>query len=222
MCGRFSLGIDDPSRLAKQLRAEFLDEHRRRYRARYNVAPTNEHWLLLSDAGKRRLAPATWGFASTTGRFLINARVETASSKPAFRDAWSRRRCIVPADGFYEWTGPARKRQPVWFHPEEGDLLLLAGLYEEARSRDGDATRRFVILTRDADEVVAPIHDRMPVILSPAEIDAWLASPPDAPPLPAKLPLAATYVSQRVNSTANDDPSCIEPAPPPKEQLTLL
>lgn len=217
MCGRISLGASSVGDVAAHFDASFAPEDAALYRPRFNLAPTQRHFVVQRESEARRLAPATWGFPSTTGRFLINARIESAHSRPAFRDAWKERRCIVPADGFYEWTGRARERRPIRFHPPEG-LLALAGLYQPP-AREGEPPR-FVVLTTAANEDVAPVHDRMPVLLSPEEIGPWLACEHEPGPIPPGS-LLATPVSPRVNSVRNDDPSLIEPAPPPA-QLDLF
>lgn len=221
MCGRYSLGVPSATDLATMLRARVRHEHEAIYKPRYNVAPTQLTWIVRDEEGTPTLAPASWGFASTTGKFLINARSETAAKKPAFRGAWKQRRCVVPTDGFFEWKGPPKDRRPLWFHPSAGGLLLLAGIYEDGPDP------RFVILTTAANELVAPVHDRMPAILSSEEVDAWLSAPPSEPLASAPEGiLVATPVSPRVNSVANDDPDCLAPPPPdePKTggQLRLL
>jgi len=222
MCGRYSLGVPSATDLATMLRARVRPEHESLYKPRYNVAPTQLTWIVREEEGTPTLAPATWGFASTTGKFLINARSESAAKMPAFRGAWKQRRCVVPTDGFFEWKGPPKDRKPLWYHPAEGGLLLLAGLWEEA-----PAEPRFVILTTAANDLVAPVHERMPAVLTADEAAAWLSAPPDAPlaSAPADL-LVATPVSPRVNSVVNDDPDCLAPPPPeepkPGGQLRLL
>lgn len=222
MCGRYSLGVPSATDLASMLRARIRPEHEALYKPRYNVAPTQLTWIVREEEGRATLAPATWGFASTTGQFLINARSETAAKKPAFKDAWKRRRCVVPTDGFFEWKGPPKDRRPIWFHPSAGGLLLLAGLYEETA-----ADPRFVILTTSANDIVKPVHDRMPAVLSAEAMQRWLEAPPDEPLTPAAADLlTGTAVSPRVNSVANDDPDCLAPPPPdepkPGGQLRLL
>lgn len=217
MCGRISLGESTVDDVASHFGARFEPDHAALYRPRYNLAPTQRHFILQGQRGERRLVPSTWGFPSTTGRFLINGRVEAAQRRPAFREAWRERRCVVPACGFYEWTGRARQRRPLRFHPAQG-LLALAGLFEPPD--EGREWPRFVVLTTAANEDVAPIHDRMPVLLSPEAIDPWLAGELEPDPSPAGT-LIATPVSPRVNAVRNDDPSLIEPAPPP-DQLSLF
>ncbi|MHB8684583.1 MAG: SOS response-associated peptidase [Dehalococcoidia bacterium] len=235
MCGRFTLTTKDFRQLAAQLGASPALEDEARYRPRYNIAPTDDHWILRTKQEQRQLLPARWGLvnswaADASGAFKqINARAETAVKRAAFRDAFLHRRCVVPADGFFEWLGAKDARRPIWFHNPHGDLLLFAGLYESWRNPQTAAWQRtFTILTTAANDVVAPVHDRMPVILPPDRADDWLfvpAADPAAqagklgallqPAAPALL--AAIEVSRRVNSVANDDPACLAPAdgPPP-------
>lgn len=228
MCGRFTLTKKDFRELARMLDAETADGLADRYRSRYNIAPTDEHWIVRTKFERRELLPARWGLVNSWapdmkgGARQINARSETALTRPAFRDAFERRRCIVPADGFFEWEGTKEARRPIWYHPpDDGALLLFAGLYETWRDpKTAEAHRTFTILTTTANNVVAPVHDRMPVILPPDAIDEWLHVPPrTAAAYAAKLKahlrpapegtLVATEVSRRVNSVANDDPECL-------------
>ena len=229
MCGRFTLTTKDFDAMATQLGAAVLQEHAERYRPRYNVAPTDEHWILRTKQEQRQLLPARWGLvnswaADAKGAFKqINARAETAMKRSAFREAYVRRRCAVPADGFFEWMGQKDARRPIWFHDPKGEMLLFAGLYESWRDPASAAWHRtFTILTVPANEVVAPVHDRMPVILPAGAVDDWLYVPPsNAEAQAARVatllaPAAAdvlvpTPVSSRVNSVANDDPGCLEP-----------
>lgn len=233
MCGRFTLTETDFDALAEALGvatapdSEAWAARAAQYRPRYNVAPTNEHWVLRVKEGERELVPATWGLVNswakdTSGAFRqINARSETAKTRPAFRDAFERRRCVVPADGFFEWVGPKSARKPLWFHAPDGGLLRLAGLYESWRDPKTDAWRRtFTILTTAANDVVAVAHDRMPVILAANDVGPWLHGGSEALLHPAPSDwIVATPVSPRVNSVKNDDPECLEPAPLPVEDL---
>jgi putative SOS response-associated peptidase YedK len=224
--------------LATSLDAQARPEDVPLYRPRYNIAPTDQHWILRQKYEQRQLLPAKWGLVNSWATDAksafkqINARAETAPVRPAFRDAYEQRRCVVPADGFFEWTGTKEVRQPIWFHAPHDDLLQFAGLYEYWHDPKTAAWQRtFTILTTAANEVVAPVHDRMPVILPPEHADEWLFVPPDeharrayASELRSLLRpadagvLVATEVSRRVNSVANDDPACLipegrEPAP---------
>lgn len=190
------------------------------YRARYNVAPTDVHPVLRLAQGQRRLSPARWGFPPPPGRraTLMNVRAETLRPLLAGRPAGGflrtlegplrEGRCLVPADGFFEWKAGA----PIWFHRPDGRLLLFAGLYLDGA---------FTILTTTPNALVAEVHDRMPVILSPDEAEAWLLAPAERllHPAPDGV-LAARPVSSRVSSVRHDDPSCLDP--PVAAQLSLF
>ena len=228
MCGRFTLTTGDREWLARQLGvpADALDADR--WRPRYNIAPTDLHWVLRLRREDRELLGARWGLAQRgdpAGRRRpapINARSESAARAPAYRRAFARRRCAVPADGFFEWSGPARARRPHWFRRPDGGLLLFAGLYDlpqppgGGRAPAGGAT--FTILTTAANRTVAAVHDRMPAILPEERVDDWLFEGEDdlarlealLAPAPDDL-LVATPVSRRVNSVRHDDPACVEP-----------
>jgi putative SOS response-associated peptidase YedK len=154
---------------------------------------------------------------------LINARAETAPFKPSFREAFARRRCVIPADGFYEWAGQGEQRSPYWLHPPDGGLLRFAGLYAEGPGGE----LWFTILTTAANAVVGALHDRMPVILPPGAVSAWLREGPTALLQPAaEGTLVATPVSRRVNTVKNDDPGCLLPpsegSHPQDRQLRLF
>jgi putative SOS response-associated peptidase YedK len=232
MCGRFTLTRDDFDELAEDLDAEVRPDDRPLYRPRYNIAPTDQHWILRHKYERRQLLVAKWGLVNSWAHDAkgaarqINARSESAMTSRAFRDAFESRRCAVLADGFFEWTGAKENRRPVWYHAPDGQLLLFAGLYEYWRDPETDGwLRSFTILTTDANETVAPVHDRMPVILPRERLEQWLFVPPDEKQRPkyakeakkllvppAGDVLIPTEVSQRANSVQNDDPSVLEPA----------
>jgi putative SOS response-associated peptidase YedK len=220
MCGRFTLTVRDLPTLAELLGLTVDPALVPQYRPRFNVAPTQRHWIVTQPQ-RRQLGPARWGLGP---KAQINARSETARTKPMFRRAFANERCVVPADGFYEWQGPPHARRPMWIHPRDGGLLLFAGLYEE-KEEDG---ARFTILTCAANDELRPIHDRMPAVLVGSEVDRWLApgAPTELERLLGTLPtgqLTATEVSLRVNKVEHDDPACLGPpeAPPPPRQLKL-
>ena len=221
MCGRMTLSRKDLDLVADELEAICPADVVASYRPRWNVAPTDVHPVVRlagerSEAARtapagRRLQLARWGFVGTGkgSPLLINARAETVASRPSFRSAFSNNRCLVPADGFYEWSGKGEARRPTWFHRSDGRLLLLAGLY--------DPSGRFTVLTTTANALVSRLHDRMPVILTPEVVDVWLAQgmTSEAEALLRPAPedtLTATAVSRRANSVKNDDPACLEPA----------
>ena len=236
MCGRFTLTADDREWLARQLGVPVEELDADRYRPRYNIAPTDLHWVLRLRREDRELLSARWGLVTEgsssrrRGASQINARSESAARAPAYRRAFSRRRCAVPADGFFEWSGPSRERRPHWFHRPDGGLLLFAGLFEHWTPAAGGGTppppeTTFTILTTDANRTVGAVHDRMPVILPEERVDDWLFEGESdlrrlqslLRPAPEGL-LVATPVSPRVNSVRHDDPACLEPA---AEQLPL-
>jgi putative SOS response-associated peptidase YedK len=207
MCGRFSLTVSDIAALAREWGAEVDAALLEGWRPRYNVAPGQRVPLLRGAAGARRLVAAAFGLPAPRGALHVNARAETAGEKRTFRAALAQGRAAVPADGFYEWEGPPSARRPTWFHRPGGAPLLLAALAVDGA--DGPA---FAILTTAAVEPVVRLHDRMPVILPPERLDAWLAQGPP-PALPPAVPglLAGRKVSPRVNSPQHDDPGCLAP-----------
>jgi putative SOS response-associated peptidase YedK len=239
MCARFTLMKPSWADVWKYLHFEYRDEDADVYRPRWNVAPTNEHWIVQREAAKspegedagapaaispppvhRIASRARWGLVPSWAKDpaiaarLINARGETLGEKPAFRAAYRHRRCVVPADGFYEWTGPKADRRPIWIHPPDEGLLLLAGLFEDWVDRStGEVRRTFTIVTREATGAMRSVHDRMPALLRDDAIDPWLAAGP-APALEAVSLAPEGFefrpVSKRVNSPRNDDPSLVE------------
>jgi putative SOS response-associated peptidase YedK len=222
MCARVTLTMDDVDELADALDAELSPEDARLYKRRYNGAPSDRHWILEYGADKRVLVPAKWGYLSTlptsssSGRArkpLINVRGEQVGSGHGFRDAFASRRCAVVTDGFFEWNA---RREPFWYHRADGGLVLLGGLFQSAAETEREP--RFTVLTTRPNELIAAVHDRMPVIVPAAQIDEWLTAPPAEAaalirPAPADA-LIATSVSRRVNKVANDDPGCLAPAAP--------
>lgn len=204
---------------------------------RYNVGPGMRAPVVRADAeaGQPRLDALTWGLVPSwskdrkIGYRTFNARGETVASKPAFRAAFKRRRCLVPVSGFYEWQKlDARTKQPWFLKPTDGPILALAGLWERWSPKDagdggGDAEvlETFTIVTTEANGRMAPLHDRMPVILPRAAHGPWLDPAVEDKallqdllvPAPDEL-LEAVPVSTHVNKVQNDDPRCIEPVEP--------
>jgi putative SOS response-associated peptidase YedK len=218
MCARVTLTIDDVDEIAGILDAELSPEDARLYKRRYNVAPSDRHWIVEYGADKRVLVPAKWGYvpSSSSGRArkpLINVRGEQVGSGHGFRDAFASRRCAVVTDGFFEWNA---RREPFWYHRADGGLVLLAGLFQGAAETEPDP--RFTVLTTRPNKLIAAVHDRMPVIVPAERLDDWLTAPPtEAAGLIRPAPedaLIATPVSRRVNKVANDDPACLAPAAP--------
>ena len=221
MCGRYTLTVSVQD--LHDLLPGF--EIQGEVSPRYNVAPTQVMPIAWAIDDTRIVGPARWGLIprwakdESIGSRLINARAETLAEKPSFRDAFKKRRCLVPATGFYEWRkdeGKTRKT-PFLIRAPEGKPLTFAGLWETWQS-PGGAIRSFTIITTSPSAAVAPIHDRMPVIVPQSARQAWLApGARDAGELSALLvpyagPLEFIEVSTKVNSPANESPECLLPA----------
>ena len=195
---------------------------------RYNVAPGQQVAAVRLEQGARRLAMLRWGLIPAWARDpavayrLINARAETAASKPSFRGALRSRRCLVPSTGFYEWRRSGSVRQPFLIGRGDAGVMLLAGLWERwtvprglsltgslAALQPGDALETCTLLTTAANAAVAPVHHRMPVILAPEAWGAWLEGEPCALGPCDPEALTVRPVSTRVNSAANDDAACM-------------
>jgi len=190
---------------------------------RYNIAPTQDVAAVRARAdGGREIALLHWGLVPSwakdraIGARMINARAETAAEKPAFRAALRARRCLVVADGFYEWQRLGSRKQPFYIAFRDGRAFGFAGLWETWRGAGGEGLDSCAILTTTPNDVVAPVHDRMPVIVPPEAYGEWLA--PDERDPARLLPLLAPHpagemhafpVSLRVNNPANDDASCV-------------
>ena len=187
---------------------------------RYNIAPTQPAPVLRLGKNGREVVLMRWGLVPgwakdpSIGNRLINARSESAAEKPSFRGAMRARRCLVPASGFYEWQKLGKAKQPWWVGMAGGAPFSMAGLWESWRDPvAGDRLKTITILTTAANAMLAPIHERMPVIVDPADYDAWLSGPGFAQllrPHPT-AGMAAHPVSSWVNSPAHDDPRCVEP-----------
>ena len=228
MCGRFTL-TSTPEALAER----FELDAPLRFEPRYNIAPGQDVVAVRAAAGgagrcgvwlRWGLVPH-WAKDPAIGSRMINARAETVAEKPAFRDALRHRRCVVPADGFYEWAPGAHGRQPHHVHRPDRGLFAMAALWERWRDADDTWLETCTVITRDAAPPVSELHDRMPVILPPSQLTAWLdpdrEDPGDALALLAgdAESLALHPVSTRVNRTAWDDPGCLEPVPAlPRQQ----
>jgi putative SOS response-associated peptidase YedK len=220
MCGRYTLTVS-AGVLGDVFEADVHVEHV----PRYNIAPTQTVPVIRLDAdGRRRIDGLRWGLVPhwaddpSIGNRMINARSETAADKPAFRAAIRRRRCLVPADGFFEWQRIEDRKQPYHFRRADGGVFGLAGLWERWQpTPDEPPLDTYTILTTAANAEVAPIHDRMPVILDPETWDRWLAR--DEIPRDrlsgmlqpcARGRLEAVAVSTRVNSPRHDDPEVLK------------
>lgn len=226
MCGRYELHAH-PAAIA----LAFGLEHPPQVRARYNIAPTQDVPIVRRNAaGHRELAQVRWGLVPrwakdpSIGHRMINARGETADTKPAFRNAFRRHRCLLPASGFYEWTqAPDGHKQPLWIGMHDGAPFGFAGLYERWLDPEGQPLDTCTILTTQANALLAKLHDRMPVIVAPEDYARWL-DPEDPAPQELVRPFDAarmTYypVSARVNSVRHDDAACIERMPGSESML---
>jgi len=219
MCGRFTLTTP-----AERVQREFELLEIPDLEARYNIAPTQNilairHSTDGNEAGmfKWGLIPS-WAKDVSIGAKLINARSETVAEKPSFREAFKRRRCIIPADGFYEWQRTGGKKQPYYFHLKDDRLFGFAGLWEKWRTPDGESLETCSILTTDANEVLRPVHDRMPVILHPDTYDLWLDEDDRKQDLRKELlspysasEMAAYPVSTSINSPQHQGEELVQP-----------
>ncbi len=218
MCGRYSLTTP-----VEGMQRAFAFSETPNLAPRYNIAPTQSAPVVrLAADGARVLALLCWGLVPSwakdpaIGNRMINARAETLGEKPAFRAAFRARRCLVPADGFYEWRKVGALKQPYRVALADGGPFAFAGLWEHWAPKGADAVESFAIVTTAADELLKPIHDRMPVILDPAAYEPWLRGPVEAAAAALERPLSAALrafpVSKRVNNPRNDDAGCLAPA----------
>ncbi len=248
MCGRYA-SSRRPEDLAEEFeidRATLSETVTEPLAPDFNVAPTKEVYAVVErprdkaqEEPSRQLRVLRWGLVPfwakdpAIGSRMINARMETVDEKPAFRQAFAKRRCLIPADGFYEWYPTDQKtkagkplKQPFFIHPKDDRVMAMAGLYEIWRdpTRDEDDPARFkwtcTVLTTRAEDAVGHIHDRMPLLVEPERYGAWLdptASDPDelrallVPAAPGRL--EAYPVSTKVNSVRNNGPELVEPLP---------
>ena len=222
MCGRYTLksgkdAIATLFSLAEKLEIE----------PRYNIAPTQQIPVVLEDSSDdgRTLEMMHWGLIPSwakdpsIGARMINARAETVSEKPSYRSAFKKRRCLIVADGFYEWKKTDAGKQPYYLRLKDESPFGFAGLWESWSMDGGEELRSVTIITTEPNEVAAEIHNRMPVILPPDLYDAWLETDNDdqeellsmLSPYPAEE-MEAYPVSKRVNRPANDEPGVLEPA----------
>lgn len=200
MCGRYTLACPDEESLIRGLPFDAFSETRIQLKPRYNIAPGQRSPVVYLRDDEPVLTDSLWGLPRAAGGLAINARSETAARTPLFRDAFVEGRCLVPADGFLEWRKEGRVNQPYLFRRTDGDLFVMAGLWQDGH---------YVVLTRESVGEVSEVHERMPVLLEGAGARQWLrkgelAAPPD---------LVRLAVSPRINRIENDDPACLEPLP---------
>ena len=232
MCGRYKLSR------RKQVVEEYFDiTGEDDWSPRYNIAPTQPIPVIRQHPKEpvRELSLIRWGLIpswakDTSGAAqMINARSETAATKPAFRDALKSRRCLIPADGFYEWLRDGKIKQPFCFEVNDGELFAFAGLWDRWKDPSGKAVETCSILTTTPNAVTAAVHDRMPVILDPDGYDLWLdpgmrdvtAASELLKPCEARL-MRCYPVSTRINHVANDDERCFAPVELAQIQSRLL
>ncbi len=219
MCGRYTLKTP-----AGDLQEELALDDKPELKPRYNIAPSQDVAIVVSGPG-RKLEWARWGLIpfwakdEKIGYKMINARAETLAEKPAYREAVKHRRCLIPADGFYEWRKTTEGKVPVHIRRRGGRAFAFAGLWETWKPKaGGDPVRSCTIVTSGSNALIAPFHDRMPVIVPPARYARWLSAEPLSPdeladlarPYPAEE-LEAYDVSSLVNSPKNDAPDCVAP-----------
>ncbi len=218
MCGRYSLSASP-----EEVKALFDYIEQPNFPPRYNIAPTQPITLVKHVNGGRHFGLARWGLVPSWVKdpasftLLLNARAETVEDKPSFRAAVRHRRCMIPANGFYEWQRKGAVKQPYWIAPADGRLLAFAGLWETYSHPDGGDIDTAAVITVGSNMTVRPVHHRMPAIIEPEHFDDWLSNGTimarDAikllQPADEEL-LIATPVSTRVNSTANGDRSLWE------------
>jgi putative SOS response-associated peptidase YedK len=214
MCGRYALHAS-PEVIALQFGLGSVPS----LSPRYNIAPTTRVLIVRDDGGGRGAAMVKWGLVPrwakdpSVGARMNNARAETVAEKPSFRDAFRRRRCLIPASGFYEWKLEHGLKQPYYFRPAAGGLLAFAGLWERWEG-PGGPLETCAVLTTEANAVMAPIHERMPVILDPSSCGDWLSGNGPLQPLLVPCPpavLSVHRVSRAVNDARRDDPGLVDP-----------
>ena len=233
MCGRYRLSR------RKQLVEEYFDcvSDEPDWAPRYNIAPTQPVPVIRQNPKEpiRKLSLMRWGLIpswakdSSVAARMINARSETAAAKPAFRDPLASRRCLVPADGFYEWRRSGKAKQPYCFEVNAGELFAFAGVWDRWKDPNGQWVKSCSILTTTPNAVTSAVHDRMPVILDRADYDLWLdpgmtnVEAVSAMLKPHDARTMRCYpVSTRVNHVANDDAECSTPVDPAQLQGQLF
>jgi putative SOS response-associated peptidase YedK len=219
MCGRYTL-VTDPEQLMMRFHLESLPIS---IQPRFNIAPGQLIPVIIASQGKRRIGELRWGLIPAwaqdekMGYKLINARAETLMEKPSFRNLIARKRCIIPADGFYEWKQTGKGKQPMRIQMKSGELFAFAGLYDTWTRPDGQKVHSCTIITTEPNDVVSDIHNRMPVILKPDDEEVWLDREKDDARLLQSLlipydarQMRAYPVSAMVGNPRNDVPECIE------------
>lgn len=217
MCGRYAFNAT-PAQVTEHFGLDATCE----FAPRFNIPPgTDIPVIRQSPEGQRVLHLLRWGLVPhwakdpTIGNKLNNARAETVAEKPSFREAFKRRRCLIPASGFYEWKTEGKQKQPYFISLRPGELLAMAGLWETWQSPDGGLLRSCAIMTTGPNALMQPIHERMPLILAPEHWPAWLTASVDQvtgllTPYPAAS-MRAWPVDRRVSKAGQDDAEMVEP-----------
>jgi putative SOS response-associated peptidase YedK len=226
MCGRFTLASD----LSTILKRFLIEQSRARFTPLYNIAPAQEAPVIVQN-GSRAMEAYRWGLIPSwskdpaIGNKLINARAETLMEKASFKRPFQRQRCLVPADGFYEWkfTKTSQGKIPMRIRLKSHAPFAMAGLWDRWKDPQGKEVRTFTIITTGANDAVQPIHHRMPVILKPQDEAAWLDPKAESRHLTAALApypaeeMEAYAVSKLINNPSTNHPDCIAPAVQPPE-----
>ena len=222
MCGRFSLTVDQEALTMRFAPCTLVTP----YQPRFNIAPGQTVTAVIASHGTRRIGQLFWGLAisgltsgKSAGR-IINARAETLAVKATFRDSLLYRRCLIPADGFFEWPKTENNRLPLRFTRQDSGVMALAGIYEPFLDTSGTPKYACAIITTPPNELIGAYHNRMPAILSQDQENIWLQQTEQDPdrllallrPYPANL-MRGYRVSALVNNVKNDCPECIEPIP---------
>lgn len=216
MCGRYALH-SSPEVVALAFGLPAVPA----FQPRWNIAPTLPVLVVRDEDGRRAAATVKWGLVPrwakdpSMGARMNNARAETVAEKPSFRDAYRRRRCLIPANGFYEWKLEHGLKQPYYVHPSSGELFAFAGLWERWEG-PGGPLETCAVITTEANTAMAPVHDRMPVIVAPSQYGEWLSGARPLQPLLVPCPpeaIAIRRVSRAVNDARRDGPALIEPDP---------
>lgn len=230
MCARYSIGFTE-----KQVRDLFNLDPEEPVELRYNVAPTQDVPAVIEgrEDHKRHFESFKWGLVPywaddlKIAQKLINARSETLFERPSFREAARKRRCLIPAAGFYEWRTEGKKKQPYFFRLKSGAPMAFAGLYETKRLEGDARLRTCTIVTTDPNDLVRPFHDRMPAVVRPEDFDQWLSREIGEPK--ALLPILVPFpedqmecfpVSPEVNKVTTEGPECVVPIKPKGSEET--
>lgn len=218
MCGRYLI-----TSTPEAMRTLFKYREQPNFPPRYNVAPTQPIPIVRLYEGERQFALVRWGLIPAwvkdpkTFSLILQARSDSVVDKPSFRNAMKRRRCLIPADGFYEWNEATNPRRPYIVRPRDGKPVAFAGLWEAWTGPNGEEMETAAVITCEANRMLAPIHHRMPVVISPEAFDFWLDPKVDAQtaaallvPAPENL-FEAWEISRDVNRVTNDHPGLLEP-----------